>query len=107
MCVITCQVSFLEVNKFSPAANTYDIGTTIGKAPAISISGRDKEPAECKYQIYKEPMIFWGFQNIKSNTIMILFQVVSYWPSYMSDITVFARGQRPRANTANQDLYLG
>ena len=36
------------VNKFSPAANTYDIGTTIGKAPAISISGREKEPAECK-----------------------------------------------------------
>ncbi|XP_052284361.1 sperm-tail PG-rich repeat-containing protein 2-like isoform X2 [Dreissena polymorpha] len=28
------------VNKFSPAPNTYDLGTTIGKAPAVSIVGR-------------------------------------------------------------------
>ena len=64
MFVITCQVLILEVNKFSPAANTYDIGTTIGKAPAISISGRDKEPAECKYQI-SCPSYYWGSKILK------------------------------------------
>ena len=37
------------INKESPAANIYDIGTTIGKAPSISISGRDTIPAECKH----------------------------------------------------------
>ncbi|KAL4226052.1 hypothetical protein ACF0H5_014040 [Mactra antiquata] len=31
------------VNKSSPAANTYNLGTTIGKAPAISIAGRQKQ----------------------------------------------------------------
>ncbi|XP_053377786.1 uncharacterized protein LOC128547922 [Mercenaria mercenaria] len=49
------------VNKFSPAANTYDIGTTIGKAPAISIAGRcntcpseSKVPCPTKYTpVYK------------------------------------------------------
>ncbi|WAR25069.1 hypothetical protein MAR_010773 [Mya arenaria] len=36
------------VNKFSPAANTYDIGTTIGKAPAISIAGRPDRPKKVR-----------------------------------------------------------
>ena len=28
------------VNKFSPAANTYDLGTTVGRATAVTIAGR-------------------------------------------------------------------
>lgn len=34
----------LAVNKESPAPNTYNLGTTIGKATSVTLSGRRTEP---------------------------------------------------------------